>query len=80
MRDLSGTVLQPWTVWQSFDGTVTNVTFPIKLGNGVYEFEATATNNLGQTTPFAGKAEATMIVDLNDTIQPQAYMAEVWHR
>ncbi len=80
VRDLSGTVLQPWTVWQSFDGTVTNVTFPIKLGNGVYEFEATATNNLGQTTPFAGKAEATMIVDLNDTIQPQAYMAEVWHR
>ena len=72
--DLHGVLLQPWTVWQSFDGTVTSATFPIQLGDGVYEFEATATNNLGQSTPFAGKAEAAMIVDLQDTVQPSNFM------
>lgn len=79
-RNLSGVQVQPWTVWRTFDGTVTNATFPIALGNGVYEFEATATNNLGQTTPFAGKAEAVMIVDLGDTIQPQKFMPAVMQR
>ena len=80
VRDFSGAIVQNWSVWQTFDGSVTNVTFPIQLGNGLYDFEATATNDKGQTTPFAGKAEATMIVDLNGTITPKAYMPQVAHR
>lgn len=80
VRDFSGAIVQNWSVWQTFDGSLTNVTFPIQLSNGLYDFEATATNDKGQTTPFAGKAEATMIVDQNNSIQPRAYMPQVAHR
>jgi hypothetical protein len=80
VRDLTGVELQPWTVWQTFPGTITSATFPVALGNGVYDFEATATNNLGQTTPFVGKAEATMVVDLGDTIKPKLFLPQASHR
>lgn len=80
VRNFAGGQVQPWTVWQTLDGSVTSASFPITLGNGIYEFEATATNNLGQTTPFAGKAEATMIVDLNDTIKPNEFMPVVMQK
>ena len=80
VRSMTGVLLQPWTIWQTFDGATTGVTFPIALGDAIYQFEATATNNLGQTTPFASKAEATMIVDTADSIKPRNYLPEVLHR
>jgi hypothetical protein len=72
--NLQGVQQQPWTLWKTFDGTVTSTTYDVKLGNGIYDFEATATNNLGETTPFSQQPESTMIVDLDDTIDVRIIM------
>ena len=72
VRNLQGVIVQPWQVWQTInDGGATNAVYTIGLGDGIYDFEATATNNLGQTTPVTGQPEATMIVDLGDTFKVQ---------
>ena len=65
--NLQGQQLQPWQLWQTFDGSFSSASYPIGLGNGIYEFEASATNNQGQTTPVTQQPEAIMIVDLDDT-------------
>lgn len=72
VSNLQGVVVQPWQVWQTInDGAITNAVYTIGLGDGIYDFEATATNNMGQTTPVSGQPEATMIVDLGDTFKVQ---------
>ena len=75
--DFKGQVLQGWQDWKSFSGSVTSAEFPIEAGDGVYEFEATATDNLNRTTPYTGKAESSMIVDLADTFKIQGYVPVV---
>jgi hypothetical protein len=46
------------------------------LGNGIYEFVVQATNNFNQTQPFAQAStlSASVVLDLDDTIQPRLYM------
>jgi hypothetical protein len=76
--NLQGVQQQPWTLWRTFDGTVTSTTYDVKFGNGIYDFEATATNNLGETTPFSQQPESTMIVDLDDTIDVRTILPLVY--
>jgi hypothetical protein len=77
VTDFRGQVLQGWKDWKSFGGNVTSAEFPIEAGDGVYQFEATATDNLNRTTPYTGKSESSMIVDLTDTFKIQGYMPAV---
>jgi hypothetical protein len=72
--DFAGRIVQPWKAFGEYGGTVTSATFPIELGDGIYQFEATATDSMGHSTPFAAKAEATMVVDLADTVQPREFL------
>jgi hypothetical protein len=72
--NLRGKVVQPWSDWKTFDARVTSAKFEFNHGDAIYEFEATATNNRGETTPFTAKAEAIMILDLKDTIDPLVYL------
>ena len=75
VRNFQGVVVQPWQVWQTInDGAITNAVYTIGLGDGLYDFEATATNNIGQSTPVTGQPESTMIVDLGDTFKTQNIM------
>ena len=69
--------MQGWKDWKSFAGNVTSAEFPIEVGNGIYQFEATATDNLNQTTPFTGKVESSMIVDLADTFKTKEFLPTV---
>jgi len=70
-----------WTTWRFLTGSppLANAEFDFAsmgLGNGIYDFYVLATNNLGQSRPFepnSGRG-ATAIVDLDDVIQPRAYM------
>ncbi len=79
VTNLAGQVVQPWAVWQTFQNPpVTSAPFPITFGDGIYSFEAIATNNLNQTTPITQQAEATMIVDLGDTIKPREHMPSIF--
>lgn len=68
-------------LWQSFGGAVTSAVFPrlaLGLGDGVYTFEIVATNSLNQSTnlnsPLAEYARQSVIVDMANTIRPQAFM------
>jgi hypothetical protein len=65
-----------WTAWANFPGTTTTNVFVPGSGNGIYEFFAVGVNNLGQRQPFdpASGFGASVILDLDDTIQPQLYM------
>ena len=56
---------------------MTSAEFPIEGGNGIYQFEATATDNLNQTTPYKGKSESSMIVDLGDTFKTKEYLPSI---
>lgn len=70
-----------WTTWRFLTGSPppASAEFPFAsmgMGNGVYEFYVLATNSMGQSQPFepnSGRG-ALAIVDLDDVIQPQAYM------
>ncbi|MCB0135379.1 MAG: fibronectin type III domain-containing protein [Caldilineaceae bacterium] len=71
-----------WKEWTTFPGTETQAQFPylsMSMGDGVYQFEATATDSAGHTKPRTDTPEATMIVDLADKIHPGAYLPVV-HR
>ena len=73
---------QGWIEWSSFPGAQTTAAFPypsMGMGDGVYQFEATASDSAGHTKPRAGTAEAIMLVDLADAIQPVQFMPIV-HR
>ena len=75
--DFSGRTVQSWKDWGTFGAGVKSAPFPTDVGDGIYQFEATATNNLNQTTPYTGKAEGSMIVDLADTFKLQGFMPAV---
>lgn len=64
-----------WTTWQVFGGAIETADFS-PLGNGLYEFYALATNNLGQVQTFdpGNGAGDAVILDLDDLIQPAAYL------
>ena len=68
---------QGWTEWSVFPGGQTTADFPFlakSLGDGLYQFEATATDSAGRTKPRADTPEATLIVDLADLIQPIQFL------
>ena len=77
VSDFRGQVVQGWKDWKSFAGNVTSAEFPIEAGDGIYQFEATATDNLNQTTPFTGKVESSMIVDLADTFKTKEFLPSI---
>lgn len=69
----------PWRLWQTFNGQTNAAQFVYRqvnpsYGDGIYSFAATARNNQGQQQPFNNQAQANVIVDLADKIQPAAYM------
>ncbi len=66
-----------WQLWQSFPGSQLSAEFPLAqlgLGDGVYRFEAVAINAGGQREPQNFRAEASILVDLADAIQPVLHM------
>jgi hypothetical protein len=66
-----------WQHWQTFPAGQTGAQFAfpaLGLGDGAYGFEAVAINPFGQREPRNFAAEAIMLVDLADVIQPSAYM------
>mgnify|MGYP007037056949 CR=1 FL=1 len=74
-----GGTASAWTQWQVFTTDVGPADFDYTaLGhsNGLYEFSGVATNNTGATQPFdpTNGLGASVILDLDDQIQPQAYM------
>jgi hypothetical protein len=71
----------PSLLWRTFNSSTTGALFPwtqFGLGDGVYTFDVTAVNNLGQETnrnsPLAQYGRGQAIVDMADTIRPQIYM------
>ena len=69
----------PWTFWQTFNAPTTSAQFVYQqvnpaLGDGVYSFAVTARDNLNRQQPFDNVAQATVIVDLANKIQPAAFM------
>jgi hypothetical protein len=69
-----------WTLWQTFPGNETSAQFDyvtMELGDGPYDFEAVATNNLGEKEPRNGQSEATIIVDMADAIRPRNWLAQI---
>lgn len=71
-----------WTQWQVFTTDTGPADFDYTaLGhsNGLYEFSGVATNNTGATQPFDpdNGLGASVILDLDDQLQPQAYMPVV---
>jgi hypothetical protein len=76
----SNGVMGAWQLWSNFPANETSAPFPfaqLGLGDGIYDFEVTATNSLGETSPSTGNPEASMIVDLADKVQPLGYLPEV---
>jgi hypothetical protein len=70
----------PWILWGSFPASQTSAQFPyvtLGFGDGAYGFEAIAVSTNGQREPRTGVAEATMLVDMADAIQPTAFMPVV---
>lgn len=74
----------PRLLWQTFSAATTSVQFPwlqLGLGDGTYQFDVTAVNNLGQETdlnnPISELGHGGAIVDMADTVRPQAYLGFV---
>ncbi|MBP8293401.1 MAG: fibronectin type III domain-containing protein, partial [Caldilineaceae bacterium] len=68
-----------WVFWQTFSGQTTSTQFNFQqvnpaLGDGFYAFAVTARNNLNQQQPFNNVAQASVILDLADKIQPASFM------
>lgn len=72
-----------WVEFENgFPGGQTAVDFPylhLGMGDGIYLFEATAKDSKGNSSARTDTAEAAMIVDIADVIQPQQYLPIV-HR
>jgi hypothetical protein len=68
----------PWLLWSTFPATQTNAAFNwfnLGLGDGIYQFKATAANNAGD--PPYDLSEAywkTIIVDMAGKFQVRAYL------
>jgi len=72
-----------WQLWQNAPAPQTSAQFfyqQFGLGDGVYNFEAVAINSAAQREPQRFKAEATLLVDLANAIQPQAYLPMIAHQ
>lgn len=66
-----------WKLWKIFDAAQRSAVFPwhqLGLGDGWYEFEASAINTIGQTEPRTGESEALMWVDMADVVHPRSYL------
>lgn len=66
-----------WQLWQNAPAPQTSVQFlyqQLGLGDGAYGFEVVAINSAGQREPQRFNAEAIILVDLADAIQPYAYL------
>lgn len=68
-RDATG----PWTLWQQCTPD-TSAIFT-SMGDGRYQFEARAVDNLGTLEPFDNQSESTTIVDLEP---PFVEIQELW--
>ena len=65
---------EAWQQWGDFPGSQTSGQFPLqqlRLGDGFYGFEAIAINSAGQREPQRFVAEASIIVDLANQVQPR---------
>lgn len=72
-----------WQFWQIFPANQLNSQFnfsTLGLGDGAYGFEAVAVNTAGQRETQNFQAEAVMLVDLADAIQPSSFMPAVPNR
>lgn len=67
----------PWTLWSTFPATQTSAVFNWfdipSLGDGVYQFQATAANNVGQPPIELPQYARTIIVDMADAFKVRAY-------
>lgn len=66
-----------WQKWETFPAAQFSAPFPylqLGLGDGLYAFEAVAINSAGQREPQNSRAEAAMLVDLANAVQPAAYL------
>ncbi|MBE2237022.1 MAG: fibronectin type III domain-containing protein [Caldilineaceae bacterium] len=68
-----------WLTWQTFPGATESANFDysaLGFSDGLYEFYALATNNLGQKQTFNpdNGAGESVILDLNDQLQPAIYL------
>ncbi len=71
---------RPWQLWRTFPGTASSGVFNFSilgLGDGVYSFEAVATNNLTARESQASLAEQSIIVDLDDTFNPSVWIPSI---
>ena len=71
-----------WTLWSSFPATQTSAIFnwvSTGLGDGAYEFQATAANNAGQPPVQLPQYAKTIIVDMADAFQVRAYLPLVFN-
>lgn len=69
----------PWQDWITTSQNTAVFNIPYSE-DGVYGFEASATDNLGRSEPFIGVPEATKGVDLRPPyIEPRAYFPLVLH-
>jgi hypothetical protein len=69
----------PWQLWATFPATMTSDVFTWfgqpGLGDGQYQFQATASNNFNQPSPeLPAQYWQTMIVDLAGAYQVRSYM------
>jgi len=67
---------EPMKEWQTFPGTQTSADFPYQqlgYGDGVFSFNAKATDNQGQTGEIIAP-DASIAVDLANKIHPIAYL------
>jgi hypothetical protein len=67
-----------WTLWSSFPATRTSAVFNWfdipGLGDGVYQFQATAANNAGQPPVELPQYAKTIIVDMADAFRVRVYL------
>jgi len=68
----------PWTLWSTFPATQTSAVFNWfdipGLGDGVYQFQATAANNAGQAPIELPQYARTIIVDMADAFKVRLNM------
>jgi hypothetical protein len=68
----------PWTLWSGFPATQTTAVFNWfdipGLGDGIYQFQATAANNAGQPPLELPQYAKTIIVDMADVFHVRAYL------
>lgn len=72
-----------WTPWQTFPANQTSARFPFKalnLPDGIYGFQAVATNSAGRVEPLSDTPEAQITLDLAGSIQVSGYFPILMHQ